>query len=163
MDLQIVSERLHEWREARDWSQEETARRARLSPTTITHLENMHVARPQIGTVRKLAKAFGVSVGEFLEGVADDPKVIAPISPEEWLREQCRREKLLIDEQELEELLEHADARFLRQTVASLRREVAELGPKEAIKLTFNHELAGEEAAEAELRRPLWRLPLADA
>lgn len=78
MDPQLISERLFEWRDTAGWSQGDVARIARLSPTTITHLENEHIARPRIGTIRKLAKAFGVTVDEFLEGPPSDPKATAP-------------------------------------------------------------------------------------
>jgi transcriptional regulator with XRE-family HTH domain len=61
-----VGERLLLYRDARGWSQEWTAKEAGVSPTTITHIETGQNRNPRRVTLRRLARAFGVSVDEFL-------------------------------------------------------------------------------------------------
>lgn len=46
------------------WGNEETARRARVSPTTISNLISGKISRPHYKTLRKLAGAFEVEVPE---------------------------------------------------------------------------------------------------
>lgn len=81
--------RLIDARAAAGLTQEETARRARVSPATISNIESGKIARPQFRTVRKLAQVLGVSP-ESLMGNA--PKADAPPSSEpEELPEEERR------------------------------------------------------------------------
>jgi len=51
------------------WSQAELARQAETSQPYIARLERGQVD-PQVGTVRKLARALGVSVAELVEAIA---------------------------------------------------------------------------------------------
>ena len=64
-------ERLWALRITRGWTQTELAEAAGISITTVTHLETGKVA-PRLGTVRKLARALGLSVEELGEG--KDPR-----------------------------------------------------------------------------------------
>lgn len=68
IDAGLLADRLWEWRQAAGWSQAETARQAGVSPTSVNHLETGQIERPRLDTVRKLARAFGISVGEFMAG-----------------------------------------------------------------------------------------------
>lgn len=52
------------------WTQEDLAREAGVSPTTVSGIENGRISRPHFGTVRKLARAFGVPPEELLTGPA---------------------------------------------------------------------------------------------
>lgn len=67
----IVADRLFAWRDATGWSQSELSRRSGVSQYSITRIENAHTAHPRRGTVRKLARAFGVGLEEFLAGPDD--------------------------------------------------------------------------------------------
>ena len=60
-----IGDRLFELREQRGWSQTEVARRARLSRSTVVNVEN-GVRSPSMPTLRRLARAFGVSLDELL-------------------------------------------------------------------------------------------------
>lgn len=76
LDGQQVADRLWEHRDAAGWNQEELARRSGVSATSITKLENARIEHPRLNTVRKLARAFGVSAERFLE----DPEEDAPLA-----------------------------------------------------------------------------------
>ena len=66
-----IGERLYELREQRGWTQVRTAQEAGLSHATITHLETGKV-EPRMPTLRKLARAFGVTVDELKTPLADE-------------------------------------------------------------------------------------------
>ncbi|PLS84276.1 MAG: transcriptional regulator [Actinobacteria bacterium] len=67
-----IATRLFELRTERDWSQTETARRAGVSQTTIVHVETGQV-RPRMATLRRLAKAFDMTVEELTAPLAAAP------------------------------------------------------------------------------------------
>ena len=71
-----IGERLFELRDERGWTQKELAKLSGVSHTTIVHLETGQIGKPRMPTLRRLAKAFGMSVEEF----ATAPKVLAPAS-----------------------------------------------------------------------------------
>lgn len=71
-----LGERLLLYRDARGWSQERTAVEAGISPTTITHIETGQNPNPRRVTLRRLARAFGVSLEEFLSD--RPPKATGP-------------------------------------------------------------------------------------
>lgn len=62
-----IGERLYELREDRGWTQRRLAEEARISQVTVTHVETGKVS-PRLPTVRRLARAFGMSTDEFLYG-----------------------------------------------------------------------------------------------
>ena len=78
----LVGVRLFEWLEHTEQQSTAVAEEVRLSPTTVSNLLNGHIDHPRLRTVRKLARHFGVSVEEFLEG----PKVQASARVVESLR-----------------------------------------------------------------------------
>src|SRR5215217_8681991 len=53
-------------RESRMWTQIRLAEEARISPTTVSGIENGRISRPHFGTVRKLAVALKVEPEELL-------------------------------------------------------------------------------------------------
>ncbi len=61
-----VAERVFKLREERGWTQSELARRAGLSRTTLSHLEGGATRTPSSPTLRRLARAFGISVHDLL-------------------------------------------------------------------------------------------------
>src|SRR5829696_6518916 len=78
----LVGVRLFEWLEHTEQQSTAVAEEVRLSPTTVSNLLNGHIDHPRLRTMRKLARHFGVSVEEFLEG----PKVQASARVVESLR-----------------------------------------------------------------------------
>jgi XRE family transcriptional regulator, regulator of sulfur utilization len=58
--------KIKELREARGWTQETLARKARVSRVTIGRIEIGH-SRPSLDLVERLAKVFKVKVSELLE------------------------------------------------------------------------------------------------
>jgi transcriptional regulator with XRE-family HTH domain len=58
---------LKRYRKARGWTQADLARRARLAPVTVARLEGSRPQQPDLRTVRRIARALGVPVGELLE------------------------------------------------------------------------------------------------
>lgn len=72
-----LGDRIFELRDARGWTQSELARRAGLHRNTISPLEAGSRKRPESPTLRKLARAFGMTVEEFLHGEIDAAKEAA--------------------------------------------------------------------------------------
>jgi len=66
--LRSIGRRIRELRAARNWTQEELARRSGLHRTYIGTLEG---GRRNLAALnlRRLARAFGVSVSELLQGI----------------------------------------------------------------------------------------------
>jgi transcriptional regulator with XRE-family HTH domain len=61
----VVGRRVKALREARGWTKPELARRARVAYLTLWRIEASEQI-PTLQTVRKLARALGVSVSRFL-------------------------------------------------------------------------------------------------
>jgi transcriptional regulator with XRE-family HTH domain len=61
--------RLKDLRDARDWSQEQLARETNVSQVTIWNLETGRT-QPRLDTIRKLAAALGVDVGDLFKSSA---------------------------------------------------------------------------------------------
>jgi transcriptional regulator with XRE-family HTH domain len=74
-----VAERLFLYRDSAGWSQVELAKRAGISRTSVVLTESGQTA-PRLPTLRRLARAFGVSVDEFLSDrePRPAPKTAAP-------------------------------------------------------------------------------------
>jgi transcriptional regulator with XRE-family HTH domain len=89
-----VGERLLLYRDALGWSQERTAREAGVSPTTITHIETGQSPNPRRVTLRRLARAFGVSLEEFLSD--RPPKARGPSLPATILRREAGHDYLAL-------------------------------------------------------------------
>ena len=66
-------------RERAGLTQEQVAKIAGVSPTTISGIESGKITRPHLKTLLKLAQALGADVGELRES----GKVAAPLSPEQ--------------------------------------------------------------------------------
>ncbi len=58
---------LRELRERRDMTQEELAKRAKITRSHLSLLEGGHRKNPSIDILKKLARALGVPVTELLE------------------------------------------------------------------------------------------------
>lgn len=69
-----VGERLFLWREAAGWTSRETATRTGINRTSLSLIENGR-SDPHLVTVRRIARAFGVSVDELLYGEVPERKV----------------------------------------------------------------------------------------
>ena len=73
MDTQLISHRITDWLDHVGMSQAELARRARLSPTTVSHLVNEKIEQPRRATVYKIAREVGAeNVERFLAGPLED-------------------------------------------------------------------------------------------
>ncbi len=62
-----VGKRLRELRESKGLTQEELGKRAGLHRVHVTQWESGRYPDPRLETLRRLAKALGVSLGELLE------------------------------------------------------------------------------------------------
>lgn len=62
-----VGERLFWFRDAAGWTQAETARKAGISRTIVALTETGKTS-PRLPTLRRLARAFGVTLEELLDG-----------------------------------------------------------------------------------------------
>jgi transcriptional regulator with XRE-family HTH domain len=60
-----IGARLFELRDDRDWTQDELAAEAGISHTTIVGIETGRIKHPRKATLRRLARAFGMSLEEF--------------------------------------------------------------------------------------------------
>lgn len=68
-----VGERLFQLRDARGWSQEKVAEMGGLGRSAVILTETGQT-RPRPSTLRKMARAFGLSVDEFLYGELPNEK-----------------------------------------------------------------------------------------
>src|ERR671916_2466048 len=82
-----IGERVENLRHLRMWTQARLARKAGVSPTTVSGIETGKIGRPHFGTLGKLARALGVAPQELLDsrepGEEQGP---APLSPG-WARD----------------------------------------------------------------------------
>jgi transcriptional regulator with XRE-family HTH domain len=78
-----IGERVFQLRTAAEWGQRDLAREAKVSPTTIVHIETGQVPVPRLSTLRKISKAFGLGSVEELTNPAK--KVPARSSVRQWL------------------------------------------------------------------------------
>lgn len=85
-----VGETLQLFRDRDDKTQGEIAGETGVSSTTISNIESGKNPRPHLSTVRRLARAFGLSAEGFLvrEGLSDPKAQAPPRSLEQWLSEQ---------------------------------------------------------------------------
>jgi XRE family transcriptional regulator of biofilm formation len=67
MSIRRLKTVLKEMREARGWSQRDLAAKAKVTGAYIAQLETGVRTNPTIDTLRKLAKALKVTVGELVE------------------------------------------------------------------------------------------------
>src|ERR687889_2351816 len=62
-----IGERVQNVRRLRMWTQARLARKAGVSPTTVSGIETGKIGRPHFGTLGKLARALGVAPEELLD------------------------------------------------------------------------------------------------
>lgn len=62
-------QRVKNMREDYGFSQRELEKKSNLCREYISKFENEHLTNPTISMVRKIARAFNMSISEFLEGV----------------------------------------------------------------------------------------------
>lgn len=142
-----VGERLFLYRDATGWSQAEVAKRAGISRTSVVLTETGET-RPRLPTLRRLARAFGVSVEEFLSNREPNPRPLVEAAElVERLRDLPSGERKLILRGLHEDWTSdpETDARameraidFERETGAraeDIRRALVELEPLQAKRL----------------------------
>jgi transcriptional regulator with XRE-family HTH domain len=61
-----MAKRLKQLRNAKGWTQEELARRARISRVHLARIETARM-EPTLGIIEKLAKALKVKVGDLVD------------------------------------------------------------------------------------------------
>jgi transcriptional regulator with XRE-family HTH domain len=64
-----IGERIVELREAQLLRQSELAKRAGISPSTLSQIESGRVSHPHIGTLRKVARALDIEPAELMAPV----------------------------------------------------------------------------------------------
>ncbi len=62
-----IGQRVRALREAKDLTQKELGKRARLHRVQVAQVEGDRYRSPRLETLRRLAKALGVSLAELLE------------------------------------------------------------------------------------------------
>lgn len=65
-------QRIRQWREQRGWSLSQAAKAVGTTKPHLWELENGHTANPTLKLLRGMAKAYGVTVGELIDGYSDD-------------------------------------------------------------------------------------------
>ena len=78
MDMSEFGERVRTLRERRQISQDELARRAGLSDDTISRIERAR-HHPNLGTMAKIAKGFGLSLSALFEDQLERPDELAAL------------------------------------------------------------------------------------
>jgi transcriptional regulator with XRE-family HTH domain len=108
-------------RERAGLTQEQEAKMAGVSPTTISAIESGKITRPHLRTLLKLSQALGTDVGELRES----GKVEEPPSLAEWLEERCGHAYLALPKVEFEEMFDRLpeDARERRELALEVNRE----------------------------------------
>jgi transcriptional regulator with XRE-family HTH domain len=79
--LMPIGDRLKELRKAHPMTQQALATAAGLSMSVIIHIEAGRIPNPRLDTLRKLAKALGVTLDELAGG--DEPEAEAEEPPPE--------------------------------------------------------------------------------
>ncbi len=102
-----VGEKIKRLREDRKWSQPHLAVKAGVAVSAVSQIENGRRS-PNVGTLNKLAEAFGVEVADFFRE-SEAPKVTAPLSSQAPNQDdEERREELRI----IREVLKDTHALF---------------------------------------------------
>lgn len=104
-------------------SQVDLSKRSGVAQNTISDIETGR-RNPRPSTLRKLAKALDVDVGDFYPETSS-PKVTAPPSLAEWLEERCGHAYLALPKVEFEEMFDRIpeDARERRELALEVNRE----------------------------------------
>ena len=104
-------------------SQVDLSKRSGVAQNTISDIETGR-RNPRPSTLRKLAKALDVDVGDFYPETSS-PKVAAPPSLAEWLEERCGHAYLALPKVEFEEMFDRIpeDARERRELALEVNRE----------------------------------------
>jgi transcriptional regulator with XRE-family HTH domain len=104
-------------------SQVDLSKRSGVAQNTISDIETGR-RNPRPSTLRKLAKALGVVVGDFYPETSG-PKATAPPSLSEWLEERCGHAYLALPKVEFEEMFDRIpeDARERRELALEVNRE----------------------------------------
>lgn len=77
-NYESIGSRIKKLREKNKFTQELLARKANMSYISLVKIENNLVGSPGFQTIYKLAKALGVTLDEFADGVLDDEKLFDP-------------------------------------------------------------------------------------
>jgi transcriptional regulator with XRE-family HTH domain len=81
--LMPLKDRVRELRKAADLTQQELASRAELSISVVVQIESGKIPDPRLTTLRKLARALGVTLDELAGGVEPEPEAEAEEPPPE--------------------------------------------------------------------------------
>ena len=95
-----------------------------VAQNTISDIETGR-RDPRPSTLRKLAKALGVEVGDFYPEMSRR-KAIAPPSLAEWLKERCDHAFLAMDKAALDAMFEDLDDAERRELGLAINREYNE-------------------------------------
>jgi transcriptional regulator with XRE-family HTH domain len=114
-------ETLKDIRRRHGLSQVDLSIRSGVAQNTISDIETGR-RDPRPSTLRKLAKALGVEVGDFYPEMSRQ-KATAPPSLAEWLEERCNHAFLAMDKAELEAMFENLDDAERRELGADINRE----------------------------------------
>ncbi len=151
--------RQKEWRLARVLTQEELAEKANISVRSVAGYEAGAGANPS--TVRKLAAALDIDVRDLFEGVSPQglatPLKEAP--PKQWLRDQVSSGRVWMEQGALDKLIEVSSEKGLAILAHRVRGILDNSGKGDLVRLRI---VGGRtpEWAEAEIRRPLERIPI---
>ena len=117
-------ETLKDIRRRHGLSQVDLSIRSGVAQNTISDIETGR-RDPRPSTLRKLAKALSVEVGDFYPEMSR-PKATAPPSLAEWLEERCDHAFLAMDKGELEAMFENLDDAERRELGVDINREYNE-------------------------------------
>ncbi|MBI4536502.1 MAG: helix-turn-helix transcriptional regulator [candidate division NC10 bacterium] len=68
MPLKTIAQQVQTWREHRELSQRALAKAAGVAPVLVQKIEAGAIVDPRLSSLRKLAGALGVTVGELVDG-----------------------------------------------------------------------------------------------
>lgn len=145
MEQRSVGESLVRIRRVRMWTQGKLARKAGVSPTTISGIESGKIARPHFGTIRKLAEVLEVSPERLLVVASGEHASGGPV-PGSASRALSFEWALAAREEEFERELEAAGLEELNLLKKELDGELARL-----------RVLYGESGGDGDRRRHLKR------
>lgn len=109
-----LSERITQLREQRGWEKQELAARAGVHPSTIGMIEKAQRTDPSISTVQAIARAFNMTVGQFL---MEEPAIENELEPFRAVADAAREYNL--GPRDLVQLIRTLAVMFTKQEKAS--------------------------------------------
>jgi transcriptional regulator with XRE-family HTH domain len=158
-----IGNRVMDLRDQRNLTQEELAERAGTSPTTISNLESGKIKNPHYRTLRRVATALGVGVGELTapKALLSQPERDAAAPPEALQEAVAIAWRLLAQRGQgiVERSVREGASRQLSEDLADYHADAARIANiRQAVGVQVTDELADAEDAYHEVENRIQTL-----